>query len=263
MLVPYHDTYRSTATGPVPALVLVHGWGMHSTVWDALMPALLERFEVTLIDLPGMGRSPLPGGDYSLDWLVEQVRQVAPATAYWGGWSLGAMVTARLASAYPDHVQGLIQFAATPSFVARADWPLGVNIEVLQAFAEMLEEDVQGTLIRFLSLQCKGSATLRDDIRQLRELLHFHGLPAPAALQGGLTLLLESDLRSEWAQLACPQLAVYGSADELVPVGVSNAVTQLCPQMQTAVIRGASHVPFLSAPELCAAAVADFMDKRR
>ena len=78
-LTLYHDTYAHTGTNEHPAdLVLLHGWGLHSLVWDAVMPALLEQFQVTVIDLPGFGRSPVPGGDYTLDYLVEHVLAVAP-----------------------------------------------------------------------------------------------------------------------------------------------------------------------------------------
>ncbi len=35
--------------------MLIHGWGLHAIVFDDIVPALLERFRVTVVDLPGMG----------------------------------------------------------------------------------------------------------------------------------------------------------------------------------------------------------------
>ncbi len=69
-LTLYYDTYACTgaAGAQAPDLVLLHGWGLHSVVWDPVVPALLQHFQVTVIDLPGMGRSPLPKGHYDLNF---------------------------------------------------------------------------------------------------------------------------------------------------------------------------------------------------
>lgn len=263
-LTLYHDRYRCTGNNDnPPELIVVHGWGMHSLVWDDVMPALLERFQVTVVDLPGFGRSPMPAGDYTLDYLLEHVMAVAPAKAVWLGWSLGGMVAMRAASRFPERVTGLITVASTPRFVADDQWPLAMTEEVLQAFYTVLLEDAEGTLIRFLSLQCKGSERIKDDIRALKDLVYFHGIPAKKALRCGLEILKEADLRADLPQIQCPALHVFGERDHLVPVGVSDAVRALQPAAQTAVIKGVAHLPFLTAPDLFMAACNDFLQEQK
>jgi pimeloyl-ACP methyl ester carboxylesterase len=47
--------------GVGPPLVLLHGLGMSRRVWDPVVPALAEHFEVVAVDLPAFGDSaPLP-----------------------------------------------------------------------------------------------------------------------------------------------------------------------------------------------------------
>ena len=255
----YFDTYRCTGDIQQPKeLILVHGWGMHSGVWDAIMPGLLQQFQVTVVDLPGLGRSPIPGGEYDLDYLTHHVLQIAPRNAVWVGWSLGGMVAMNAAAHFPDRVSALVTVCSTPKFVADDAWPLAMQSDVMQAFMQMMQEDAEGTLIRFLSLQCKGSNTIKDDIRQLKEWVHFHGLPAPKALRCGLDVLAAVDLRSTLKNITAPTLHVFGEKDHLVPVGVSKAIAQLQPSASTSVIRGVSHVPFISEPELFLAACNDF-----
>ena len=261
-LTLYHDTFACTGTHDNPQdLLLVHGWGLHSLVWDPIMPALLEHFRVTVVDLPGLGRSPIPGGDYNLDYLVEQVVKVAPRQAAWIGWSLGGMVALRAAMLHPERVSAVIAVASTPQFVADERWPVAMNADILQGFRTVFEEDWEGTLIRFLALQCKDSDTMRDDIRLLKELVYFHGLPAQKALRCGLDVLRDVRLLDELERIQCPVLYVFGEKDNLVPVGVSSAIRAFQPAAQTAVIKGASHVPFISEPELFVAACRDFLQE--
>lgn len=261
-LTLYHDCFRCTGQNSnPPELVLLHGWGMHSLVWDDVMPGLLQHFQVTVIDLPGLGRSPVPGGDYDLDYLAQHVLAVAPQQAVWIGWSLGGMVATRIASQFPQRVRALITVAATPKFVAGSDWLCAMNSNVLDAFYTMLLEDAEGTLIRFLSLQCKGSESIKHDIRVLKDLVCFHGIPAKQALLCGLEILQQVDLRDDLKSIGCPTLHVFGERDHLVPVGVSDAIKRVQPQAQTAIIKGVAHVPFLSAPELFVSACDDFFQE--
>ena len=38
-------------------LVMLHGWAMHSGLWFPLLPRLIERYRMHLVDLPGHGYS--------------------------------------------------------------------------------------------------------------------------------------------------------------------------------------------------------------
>lgn len=250
-LLPYYDTYA--CTGPraesAPELVLLHGWGLHSAAWDTLVPTLLMHFQVTVIDLPGMGRSPLPKAALTLEAQVDAVLAVAPAKAIWMGWSLGGELALAAAAAHPERVQALVMVASNPSFVQREGWPQAMPVALLQQFIAFYDEDPEATLIRFLSLQCQGSARMKDDIRFMQELVYLHGLPAPRALREGLWLLRDADLRSAWSQLVCPALALFGARDALVPVAVADAMRSANPRAQVEVIANASHVPFLAERE--------------
>ncbi|MEO6699052.1 MAG: alpha/beta fold hydrolase, partial [Paraperlucidibaca sp.] len=124
-LMLYHDTYDST--GPLgsaaPDLVLLHGWGLHCIVWDPLVPFLLARYRVTVIDLPGMGRSPLPNAELTQASIVAQLAAIAPHNALWLGWSLGGELALAFAAEHPERVTGLMLIASNPCFVQKPDWP--------------------------------------------------------------------------------------------------------------------------------------------
>ena len=259
-LVPFHNIYRATAADADARedLVLLHGWGMHSIVWDDVMPGLLEHFRVTVIDLPGMGQSPLPNGDYDLAFLQQQLMPLLPERCHLMGWSLGGLLALSLAEKLPNQIRSVVTVATSPRFVKEQDWPAALSSEVLDKFIELFEEDKEGTLIRFLALNAKGADTMRDDVRKLKEILYFCGLPADRALLGGLKILRNTDLRALLPALKQPTMMLFGRSDNIVPAAVTSEIAALAPDVRLAVQEGVAHVPFLSAPEIFLNAVTDF-----
>jgi len=263
-LMLYHDTYACTgpAGADAPDLVLLHGWGLHSVVWDPIVPDLLAHFQVTVIDLPGMGRSPLPRGDYDLDYVMAQVLAVAPARALWLAWSLGGEIATAIAARHAERVRALLLVASNPSFVRREDWSCAMPAEQFQQFRDFYDEDPEGTLIRFLSLQCRGSGRMKEDIRFLQEILYLQGLPAPQALRGGLRLLSDLDVRDDLATLTQPVQVVLGQNDVLVPASLVPALRDLNPRLDQPAIQvlaNSGHAPFLAEPEAFLAATMPFL----
>lgn len=260
-LIPFHNTYRATGVADEDAgdIVLLHGWGMHAIVFDEIVPALLERFRVTVVDLPGMGQSPLPGDPYTLDFLADQVAAVMPERAHLLGWSLGGLVALRLGLTCPQRVQSIVTVGTTPRFTASDDWPAAMKPEILEAFEQMCQEDYEGTLVRFLALNCKGAESMRQDVARLKEILYFCGLPAHRALREGLAILRDTDLRADLAKLTMPLRMIFGERDHIVPAAAMQAVQPLLnDQGDAALIEQVAHVPFLSAPDTFMQAVHDF-----
>jgi len=259
-LIPFHNTYKATGVndGEAQDIVLIHGWGLHAIVFDDIVPALLERFRVTVVDLPGMGQSPMPNGDYTLDFLADEVLAIMPERAHVLGWSLGGLVALAMADKAPARVQSVVTVATSPRFTTGEGWNTAMRPDILGKFAEMFDEDHEGTLVRFLALNCKGSAAMREDTARLKEILYFCGLPAPKALRSGLDILREADMRTVLPTLAMPVLMVFGENDHIVPAAAMAASEPLIHHGRTALIEQVAHVPFLSAPETFTRAVYDF-----
>ncbi|MED7773977.1 pimeloyl-ACP methyl ester esterase BioH [Aeromonas dhakensis] len=235
--------------GQGPDLVLLHGWGMNGAVWHGIVPALAARYRVHLVDLPGFGNSPLAGEtECSLPWLAEQVVAILPEQCHLLGWSLGGLVASQLALNHPERLHSLITVASSPCFMARDEWP-GIAPKVLTGFNQMLAGDFKQTIERFLAIQAMGSEHARDDIRQLRHWLAERPAPQLAALEAGLDLLADVDLRDELAQLNLPWLRVYGRLDSLVPKASIPLLDERYPASRSVVLEKASHAPFISHPQ--------------
>lgn len=235
--------------GQGPDLVMVHGWGMHAGVWSDWADSLAADFRVHLVELPGHGANVRTPGARLDDWSRDIASQV-PASAWWLGWSLGALVALNVAHRHAQQVRGLVMVAGTPRFVSAPDWPCAVEADVFDQFATRLSEDVGRTLARFLSLQLRGTEAGSEGLRRLRSLLTRKPYPREAALSDGLQLLQHSDLRGALAALPVPVYWLYGERDTLVPAAVSGQVPGRCE-----IVAGAGHAPFLSHPEVCAAHV--------
>jgi len=243
-----------------PALVLLHGWGMHPGVWAALSAALAPGGAHYAIALPGHGgrRFAPSTGDALEAWAADCLAQ-APPRAVWLGWSLGGLVALAAARLAPARVAALVLITATPRFVQAADWPRAMAAGTLRGFYGALQADPAGTLERFLALQVRGSEAARTTLRQLRQGLAMAPAPDPAALAAGLALLAERDLRPVLPGLGVPSLWLFGARDVLVPAGVAADLAVLAPTASCHSIAGAGHAPLLSHPAVVAARIAAFL----
>lgn len=240
-LKPYIESF-----GEGKDIVLLHGWGLHSGIWQFLAQDLKDNYRVHLIDLPGFGRSPIPSADYNLELLTQQVLSVAPDKAIYVGWSLGGVVASQIAIDFPEKVEKLVCVGSSPKFVEAEDWPYAMKTKIMQGFCQFLEEDYEGTIIRFLAIQAMGSETQKEDIKYLKDSVFIHGMPASKALRGGLAMLDDIDQRQQLAKIIAPTLRIYGRLDALVPVSVAEKVQSLHPASRHSIFAKAGHAPFLT-----------------
>ncbi|MFN3785553.1 MAG: alpha/beta fold hydrolase, partial [Thiothrix sp.] len=199
-------------------LVLLHGWGMNSRVWQPVLPLLQADYAVVCLDLPGHGannRQLLQ----SLPAAVTRLGPQIPHGAVVVGWSLGGLLAQSLAYALPEKVAALVMVASTPKFVAEGAWQHGVSSDLLAAFGRSLQSDYLGTVKRFFALQFLGTKTDTRIVNALREAI----MQQPAsleALHSGLQILRSADFTQQ--RMPQPTLWLLGKLDKLIPATLAD-----------------------------------------
>ncbi|MEP4890821.1 MAG: pimeloyl-ACP methyl ester esterase BioH [Aliiglaciecola sp.] len=235
--------------GQGPNLVLLHGWGLNSGVWEPISHILEQSFRITLLDLPGFGRNAdvLPA-QYDLDSVCSMVAECIPDKSSFVGWSLGGLVAQQLAINHPDKCENLVLVASSPKFSEAENWP-GIKANVLQIFTQQLEKDFSKTLDRFMAIQAIGSESAKQDIKLIKSHIQQYPIPDDRALRAGLSILANADLRSQLGDITCPTFRLYGRLDSLVPAKAIPLIENLQASNLTHVFAHASHAPFISHPE--------------
>ena len=250
-------------------LLLIHGWGMHGGVWDKVAARLAQDFCVLAVDLPGHGfnvgrdlsRQSIVGlkPDLQIDSIVDQLSAQFSEPLAVCGWSLGGQIALRWAMRHPQQVTRLVLVATTPSFVQRPDWPCAMAAETLTEFSVALQADYAQTLRRFVALQMQGSDRERELLADVRKHLFSRGEPDVVALQHGLEILRDTDMRAQLKEIAHKTLVIAGERDRLTPLAASTFLAQSLPAARLVKIAGAAHAPFLSDPDIFVQHVTDFM----
>ena len=247
--------------GQGPDLVLLHGWALHGGMWGPWLDELAARARLHLVDLPGHGRSAWPAEIRDLAGVARAVRPHVPRAAVVLGWSLGGMVALELARRHPRQVSALVLVATTPKFLVGDGWEHGMRPSVLEEFARGLSADHRRTVQSFLALQTRGDEHAAEALRALRRQLSHHGPPDLRALEAGLSILREADLRDELPRITQPALVIAGDHDRLTPPDAGRELAMALPAARYRLIERSGHAPFLShAPEVLAE-VAGFLSR--
>ena len=106
-------------------VVLLHGWGLNSAVWQPLFSLFNEKnhnnFQLITIDLPGFGNNNrMELEPYTLEGICQHIEQTIKQPAIYLGWSLGGLIASQMSLKYPEKVLGLITVASSPYFVEQA-----------------------------------------------------------------------------------------------------------------------------------------------
>ena len=239
------DTVYTETFGTGPDLVLLHGWGFNSNIWSSIVTPLQQHFCVTLVDLPGFGRSQTLPTAYTLCAVVNEILSCMPQKAIYIAWSLGSLVAQLLAFKKPERVSQLINVCASPRFVAAENWP-GVSIQLLQQFKQGIEHAPEKTLTRFASMLALSDEHPKQLSRLLCEKIFEYGMPEKKALLAGLQILSDTDLSAQCREIICPQNYIFGCQDPLVNRSMPAAIKQMMPDSYIAQIDGAGHIPFVT-----------------
>ncbi|MCK9249783.1 MAG: alpha/beta hydrolase [Solirubrobacteraceae bacterium] len=239
-------------------VVLVHGWSMSHEPWAATVDDLVAAgHRVIAVDLRGHGRSDAPDDDggYALDDLAGDVlallraRDVPPATVV--GWSLGGMVSVRLAALAPDRVDRIVLVASNGVAHARsAAFPFGMEPDVT---IDAVESAERADRVAGRRAVLAGGFGDRPDPDALERLLRVSLGTDPRAEAGCLRTLLRThqvDLLPD----GLPVTQILGDRDRTVSRrGGDWVVSQIPGAVQVALPCG--HYPMIEAPDAFHAAL--------
>lgn len=220
-----------TSYGQGTPVVFFHGWGFDHHVWLPLVPDLKDQYQLILVDLPGFGLTSM------MDWMLFKtlLLQQLPLHFAMAGWSLGGLYAQRLALEEPQRISSLMSIASSPCFIADNFWP-GVSKEVFRNFYKNLTQDPDKTLKDFIRLQ----------LNKAKVPFYMGEVPTREALEVGLEILSEWDLREELTHLSVPACFIFGRLDPIAPAGIMSEMEVLYPQFNYQLFKHSAHMPFLS-----------------
>ncbi|HHT00666.1 MAG TPA: pimeloyl-[acyl-carrier protein] methyl ester esterase [Thiomicrospira sp.] len=259
-----HPPLHIDQFGSGPNLTFIHGWGAQNSVWKAWIQQFFShQFTVTLIELPGCGKSPSIDADSNLQqqW-IDALLQVMPEHTHLVGWSLGGLLAQQIAIQAPNRVLSVTCIASTPRFIQAKDWHWAVQPSLLNDFMKALGKDAAATLTHFWKLQIQGSDGARQLIKLFISQMKQRKLPKVSSLTQGLQLLQEMDNRHQLEHLNVPVLWLLGENDPLIPKEFVEEFSTIQPQAEISLVQGAAHMPFFSHPEETAHALLQFLNKQ-
>jgi pimeloyl-[acyl-carrier protein] methyl ester esterase len=226
-------------------LVLIHGLGMHSGIWEPIIDRFSNQYTLHLVDIPGMGKSDVIN-PYDLDHVTEEISKALPPSFDILGWSLGSLIAIKMSLMYPKKIHRIVLVGGTPCFINQTDWSYGVDVRDFNNFANKLFKNYKSTMINFYILQLMHSKNSKLIIKKLKEMEAVENPPEIKSLQLGLDILLNNDLRNDINKIKHQTLLITGDMDRLTPKSASMWLDSNLKESQLKLIKGASHIPFLS-----------------
>ena len=251
-------------------LVLLHGWGVNSQIWNPILPALKPVFDVHVLNLPGYGAAVDQVADdfeYDLPSVVQHVLAAAPETAIWVGWSLGATIAMAAALSAPDRLSKLLLISPTPKFMnepasdsnqhSDVKWEIGMEPVPMDALARSFESSYSKGLKKFLLLQFSHCSNMKDLVRAASQQISKLKPPTSGTLCDSLNLLAAVDLREQIPNLQIETQIVAGRHDRVIPHSASQWLADNLPRAEITLLES-GHLPFIDAPDSFLASLLSF-----
>lgn len=252
-----HYEYHPGSKRPV---VLIHGWGANTRVWDTVTAALSDAGHTVLCyDQRGCGQSDkdFRANDVRLGMgdAVQLIEHLDLQGAVLNGWSLGGAVAVGAAHVLGSRCGGVVLTGgATPRYVQAADFPHGGEAAAVAQTVAALRADRPAFLWQLATAVCaKEPAPGMND--WLRSVFWQTSPVADAALAS----LAQLDQRRELAELSVPLLSMIGSQDAFVDPAIGRLAAEMAPQGRLSEYEGVGHAPFLEAAERYRAELLEFV----
>jgi len=237
-----------------PILVLLHGWGSSSKIWQSCVNELSKKWCIYCVDLPGHGENHAFEWNESVDQLLVKLAEVLPEKCSIAGWSLGGLLAQKYLERFPQRVQSLMLIASTPKFIASADWPHAMPEKTFKNFLNQFETKPKATIKQFNALQTLHGASAKKVLSSLQKALESNkdsdeNNKFPEKIRWGLDWLQEMDLRNVCLPESVPVIMFQGEKDQVSSLQAAEDTAASRSQLSLYRVADAGHVPFISHQE--------------
>jgi|SRR5579862_425172 len=242
--------------GDGETIVLIHGFGLDSRMWDPQFEAFRSTFQVIRYDLRGFGRSSRPpAAPYSHEEdLNALLSNLGGAPVHLVGLSMGGRMALRFAAAYPPSIRSLV--LADPALDGQSwstDWQTRWSGMCSAARAGQLADAKRQWLEHPLFDSSRTNPTTTAHLTRMVDDYsgwHWHNkdlarVPSPA-------------LAERLGEIRTRTLVITGEHDIPDFQAVGNLLAEKLPDVQRVIIKGSGHMVNLEAPRDFNAALLKF-----
>lgn len=238
------------AEGKGDPVVLLHGWMSDTSMWGRLdtNPSAKE-FQLIALDFRGHGKSDKPHdadkyGPEMAEDVVRLLDHLKLPKAHLVGYSMGAMIAAKVVATHPDRVLSVVYGGQVPILTTK----IKTDAAEVEVFAKAVEEDKDlGAYI--LAVSPPGRPKPTEAQAKVYANIMFNGKDVKALAAAGRSF---KDLDVTMEQLkTCksPILFVHGENDAKSTKERAAAIQKQLGRGEIKVINGADHITTLAKPE--------------
>ena len=237
-----------------PALILCHPLGARLAVWDALAPALTQKFRLIRFDARGHGESSVPAGPYTLADLGGDVLAVMDgldvAQAHFLGLSMGGVIGQWLMIFAPDRLNKLVLANTASHFPDAAGW----NARIRAARGPGMAALAPAIIERWLSPDFRVARP--ETAAAIEDMLLASN---PRGYAACCAALRDADLRDAVRSAPSrPTLVIVGDADASAPPARGAALAASLPDARLVTLKSA-HLSCVEAETAFLSAVMAFL----
>ncbi len=240
--------YTRRYIGPsAPNLLLIHGAASSHLFWPAELRRL-PNANVYALDLPGHGRSDMPGREtvaaYAVD-VAAFIHALSLDNVVLAGHSMGGAIVQTLALDPSPALKGIVLIAT------------GARLRVDPVILQQVRSDFPAAIDRITRLAWGPDAPL-PLVEAGRQLML--AIPPPV-VHGDYLACNSFDTMAQLAQINLPTLVISGDQDRLTPAKYGRFLTDRIPHAEFLPLEGAGHMLPLEQPAAIAAAVSRFLEQ--
>lgn len=267
--------FPAPAGGPdAPPIFMVHGFrGDHHGLLRIV--EALPKHRVIVPDLPGFGQGSVLPGIHNAAAYADFVRAsfsglgLGPETVLLGH-SFGSIIAARTAAESPELISQLI--LVNPICEPALEGPKGITSKAAELYYRVAAKlpEAAGHALLTNPLIVRGMSILMAKTSDpgLRRWIHaqhdayFSAFASRAVVLEAFRSSISETVRDSAAQLRMPVLLIAADRDDLGSVPAQRRLAGMIPDAELEVLEGTGHLVHYEAPDVAAALITDFLERR-
>ena len=239
-----------TVSGEGHPLMLLHGWGCSTEIWQRVLPFLEERFRVINVDFAGFGQSEEPTEMWGVEEYTRSVEAIAQHEGITSpiliGHSFGGRVSIVYASRNKVRKVVLVDAAGVKPRRSLAYYRKVYTFKLMKHLARLL----LGRERAAEWIESRRAKAGSSDYSQ-----------ATPMMRAILSKVVNEDLCHLMPKISAPTLLFWGENDTATPLADAKKMESLIPDAGLVTVAGAGHFSFLENPQLFERVLASFLAK--